>query len=224
MTALLTPSAIIFDFDGVIADSEVVAARAMSRALTQAGLRTSPDKVMERYFGFNRADTLAAINSHWGARTPVDIEQRLFGDAWADPAEPITPIAGVAGFIVATAHLPRAIGSSSGSAYIRGLLEQFGMAAHFGDHVYSGGEHVTRGKPHPDIYLYAAAALGVAPGEAVIIEDSPVGVRAAVASGARVIGLCAGQHCRADHGARLCEAGAHHIAHDYAQVGALLGL
>lgn len=88
--------------------------------------------------------------------------------------------------------------------------------------MFSAREHVTRGKPHPDIYLHAASVLGVDPKGAVIIEDSPVGVRAALAAGATVIGLCAGGHCRSGYEARLVEAGAHHVAHDYGEVARLL--
>lgn len=220
----MSPAAILFDFDGVIADSEVVSAAIFSRALTEAGLPTTPDEAAERYTGFNRADTLALIVEHWGERVPPDLDKRLYDHATHAMAAGIDPVVGVIDFLGSVAHLPLAIGSSSTSAYIRGLLGQFGVAHHFGDHVYSAREHVTRGKPHPDIYLHAAAVLGVDPRRAIIIEDSPVGTRAAVAAGATVIGLCAGGHCRPGHEARLRAAGAHHVAASYGDVARLLAL
>ena len=218
----MKPAAIIFDFDGVIADSDVVSARAFSQALTAVGLPTTPDEAADRYTGLNRADTLEAIAAHWGERTPPDIAQRLNDHMTHAFSLGIEPIMGVIDFIGTVSHLPLAIGSSSTSAYIRGLLGQFGLEHHFGPHVYSGREHVTRGKPHPDIYLHAASVLGVDPREALIIEDSPVDARAAVAAGAQVVGLCAGGHCRPGHDARLREVGVHHIASSYGDVARLL--
>lgn len=216
--------AILFDFDGVIADSEILSANMVSAALTEAGLPTTCDEALDRYTGLNCNDTLAAIAAHWGERMPVNIADRLTRHSTAAFAAGIEPVPGAAAFIRCVAHLPLAIGSSSASAYIRGLLGKFDLAAPFGEHVYSGREHVTRGKPHPDIYLHAAAALGVDPRETVIIEDSPVGIGAARAAGATVIGLCAGSHCRPGHDALLHAAGAHQVAASYAALAAQLGL
>lgn len=218
----MKPAAIIFDFDGVIADSEVVSAQAFSKALTEAGLPTTPHEAADLYTGLNRADSLAAIAEHWGDRTPPDLADRLYDHASHAIAAGIAPVMGVIDFIGTVSHLPLAIGSSSASAYIRELLGQFCVAHHFGPHVYSGREHVARGKPFPDLYLHAAASLGVDPRETMIIEDSPVGARAAVAAGAQVVGLCAGGHCRPGHEARLREVGVQHIAISYADVGRLL--
>jgi beta-phosphoglucomutase-like phosphatase (HAD superfamily) len=98
------------------------------------------------------------------------------------------------------------------------------LAQAFGQHVYSGREHVTRGKPAPDIYLHAAGQLGVDIGRAVIIEDSDVGVIGALASGARVIGLAAGTHCLDGHEDRLRARGVGEIANSFDEVRELLGL
>ena len=88
--------------------------------------------------------------------------------------------------------------------------------------IFSGREHVARGKPAPDLYLHAAAALGIDIARTVIIEDSPVGVEGAVASGAEVIGLCAGRHCLPGHADRLRELGVRRIARDFEEVRALV--
>ncbi len=217
------PNAIIFDFDGVIADSEILSSRAFSAALTEAGLTTSLQEAMDLYTGLNRDDTIAAITAYWGPLTPPDLNDRLQRHADAHFAIGVAPIPGATPFITALAAMPIAIGSSSRTAYIRGHLAKFGLEAHFGDHVYSGREHVTRGKPHPDIYLHAAAALKVDPRETVIIEDSPVGARAAVASGARVIGLVAGSHARPSLHAALAAEGVETVLPSYEAVAAHLG-
>jgi HAD superfamily hydrolase (TIGR01509 family) len=210
--------AIIFDFDGVIADSEIVSARVLSAALTAAGLPTTAEESRARYTGLSRADTLLAIAEFWGARVPADIAERLEVATANGFAEPVLPVPGALDFIAQVAHLPRAIASSSSSAYIRAHLDEFGVHAHFGTHVYSAREHVTRGKPYPDIYLHAAAALGVTPAETLVLEDSPVGARAAVAAGARVIGLAAASHCHPAMTAALLAEDVEAVLDSYAAV------
>jgi beta-phosphoglucomutase-like phosphatase (HAD superfamily) len=83
---------------------------------------------------------------------------------------------------------------------------------------------VERGKPAPDVYLHAAAAIGVPIQDCAIIEDSPVGVTGALASGAMVIGLAAGSHCLDDHDEVLRSLGVREIAYDFDDVRRLLGL
>ncbi len=220
----MRPAAIIFDFDGVIADSEIVTASVFSRFLSSIGLVCTADEVHLRYFGLNRQDQLTSMAAQWGDLVPADIAAQIARHVDAALDEPFQPIAGLLDFLAMTAHLPRAIASSNSSGHIRGQLRHLGVGAHFGEHIYSGREHVTRGKPHPDLYLHAAAALGIHPADALVIEDSPVGVAAGVAAGAQVIGLCAGSHCQADHGDRLLRAGAHYVFASYAGVAEHLAL
>jgi beta-phosphoglucomutase-like phosphatase (HAD superfamily) len=117
--------------------------------------------------------------------------------------------------------MPRAIASSSSTHWIETHLEHLGIRDAF-PLIASGREHVARGKPAPDIYLYAAQALGVDIARCVILEDSPVGVTGAVASGAQVIGLCAGSHCTIGHADRLRALGVHAIAHSFEDVERLV--
>jgi beta-phosphoglucomutase-like phosphatase (HAD superfamily) len=88
--------------------------------------------------------------------------------------------------------------------------------------VFSGKEHVLRGKPSPDLYWYAADALGIDIRRAVILEDSIVGVRGAVASGAHVIGLAAGSHCLPGHADKLRALGVHDVASSFDEVARLI--
>ena len=120
--------------------------------------------------------------------------------------------------------LPRAIASSSSTKWVRTHLAHLGLADAFEPHIYSGREHVERGKPAPDLYLYAAQKLGVDIGDTLIIEDSRVGATGALASGARVIGLAAGAHCLDGHADMLRAVGVRDIAHDFNEVARLIGL
>jgi beta-phosphoglucomutase-like phosphatase (HAD superfamily) len=120
--------------------------------------------------------------------------------------------------------LPRAVASSSTLRWIRTHLDHLGLAAAFGDHLYSGREHVEHGKPAPDLYFYAADQLGVDIHRCAIIEDSEVGATGALASGAMVIGLAAGSHCLDGHADMLRALGVEHIADSFDEVRRLLAL
>jgi HAD superfamily hydrolase (TIGR01509 family) len=134
-------------------------------------------------------------------------------------------VAGAVGFVEALpAELPKAIASSSSTHWIETHLDHLGLRHHFKGRIFSGHEHVKRGKPAPDLYFHAADAIGVPIERVAIVEDSPVGVTAAVASGAYVIGLCAGRHCLAGHRERLRALGVHALAGSFEEVEALLGL
>jgi len=139
--------------------------------------------------------------------------------------EGVEAVAGAIAFVRSLpADLPRAIVSSSTTHWIATHLDHLGLRDAFGEHIYSGKEHVANGKPAPDLYLYGADRLGVPIERCAILEDSPVGVTGAVASGARVIGLCAGTHCGIGHDERLRALGVTEIAHGFDDVARMLGL
>jgi beta-phosphoglucomutase-like phosphatase (HAD superfamily) len=119
------------------------------------------------------------------------------------------------------AHL-RCIASSSPPGWIELGLGTMGIDAQHAGPIYSSAVHVTRGKPHPDLFLHAAAELGVPADRTVVIEDSPAGVRAGAAAGMTVLGLLAGGHIRHGHGERLLAAGADRVLSDYAAVEAFI--
>jgi beta-phosphoglucomutase-like phosphatase (HAD superfamily) len=102
-------------------------------------------------------------------------------------------------------------------------LAHLGLSEAFGPHIYSGREHVNRGKPAPDLYLHAARELGIDIVRTVVIEDSKVGATGAVASGATVIGLAAGRHCFDGHADMLRSVGVEKIAHSFDELARLVG-
>lgn len=215
----MTPAAIIFDFDGVVADSEGPANRALAESLSAIGLPTSFEDSLRDYYGHNWQETRRRIEARLGGPLPEDFRDAHRARARAHFAAGFAPVAGAPAFIAATAHLPRAIASSSNPDYIRWALERFGLAAAFAGQIYSA-DGLARGKPHPDIYLTAAAGLGIAPEDCLAIEDSPTGARAAVAAGMHVVGLLAASHirCAETQGAALRAAGVHRLALSFAEV------
>jgi len=121
-------------------------------------------------------------------------------------------------------ELPRAVASSSSTRWIRTHLDHLGIRDAFEPHIYSGKEHVARGKPAPDLYLHAADVLGVDIARAVILEDSKIGATGAIASGATVIGFAAGKHCLDGHPEMLRQLGVEHVAQSFDEVRQLVGL
>jgi beta-phosphoglucomutase-like phosphatase (HAD superfamily) len=139
--------------------------------------------------------------------------------------EGVDAVAGAVDFVRSLPpELPKAVASSSSTRWIRAHLEHLRLTDAFGDHLYSGREHVERGKPAPDIYLHAAARLGADIRSTVIIEDSSVGATGALASGAAVIGLAAGSHCLDGHADMLRSLGVRHVAHSFDELAETLEL
>ena len=219
------PAALILDFDGVLIDSEQAGNRMLAELLTELGHPTSLDDTYDHYVGLTGRDFFRAVERRIGAPLPADFMERRRAQGQVLLDGGVAEVAGARAFVHALpADLPRALASSSSTRWMQGHLAHLGLTEHLLPHLYSGHEHVERGKPEPDLYLYAAHRLGVAIADCAIIEDSPIGVRGALASGARVIGFCGGSHCRENHGDLLRAEGVADIARDFAEVRALLDL
>lgn len=216
-------AAILFDFDGVLIESEHAGNRQVAQYLSSTGHPTTPEQSMANFMGLSGRDFLAAIERWIGGPIPESFHAARRVEDERAMREGIGEVAGAVAFVRALPRaLPKAIVSSSSTAWIRRHLDHIGLADAFGDHVYSGREHVARGKPAPDLYLHGAARLGVPIGACAIIEDSPVGATGAVASGGHVIGLTAGAHCGPGHAERLRAIGVAAVARDFAEVAALI--
>jgi HAD superfamily hydrolase (TIGR01509 family) len=215
--------ALIFDFDGVLLESEYAGNRQIADWLTAVGHPTSVEDAMNHFMGLSGAAFREAIEKWIGRPLPDGFEAARAEEDARALAEGLEEVRGAVAFIRGLpAALPRAVASSSSSHWIRQHLAHLGLEDAFGGMIFSGREHVARGKPAPDLYLHASAALGVAIARTAIIEDSPVGVQGALASGAEVIGLVAGRHCLPGHAERLRALGVRHIARDFEEVAALL--
>ncbi len=212
---------VIFDYDGVIADSELLNNAAMAEVLTGIGLPTTTDEALALYLGRRWADCQPDIEARLGRPCP----ETLLGD-WTRlchdrAASELRPVPGAAKFMSGFSQA-RCVASSSPPDWIALGLQTMGIGPHQVGPVYSAAVHVTRGKPHPDLFLHAARAMGADPARTLVIEDSTPGVQAGVAAGMTVVGLLAGGHVRDGHGERLSAAGAHHVLHDYASIEALM--
>ena len=216
--------AIIFDFDGVLLESEFEGNRAIAELLTDLGHKTSVEEALKHFVGLSGRQFTAAIEAHIGCPLPPEFHHRMREEGVRALREGIRAVVGAVDFVTSLPPtLPKAVASSSSTRWIYGHLDRLGLGEAFGDHVYSGREHVERGKPAPDLYLHAASQLGADIRRTVIIEDSAIGVTGALASGAAVIGLAAGSHCLVGHADMLRALGAKHIAASFDEVKRLLG-
>jgi HAD superfamily hydrolase (TIGR01509 family) len=217
--------AMIFDFDGVLLESEFEANVELAELLTDLGHRHSVAEAIRHYTGLAGNDFIAAVEQRIGTRLPADFHARMKEKSIRALEQGIDAVVGAVDFVRSLPEdFPKAVASSSSTRWIEGHLRHLGLADAFGNHVYSGREHVERGKPAPDIYLYAAERLGSNIARSVILEDSEVGAKGALASGATVIGLAAGRHCFDGHEEMLRSVGIEHVAHSFAEVAAFVGL
>lgn len=193
-------SALIFDCDGVLVDSEPLSVAELGRTFRDQGLPVDDADIYDRMIGRPIAEIVAIYTAEHG----IDItnalpayRERLRASFEAE----LRAIDGIAGALDALPGLPRAVASSSTLPRLDLSLGLVGLRDRFAPHIYSATQ-VARGKPAPDLFLFAAEELGVQPADCIVIEDSPAGVTAAKAAGMRVIGLTAGSHAAP---ARLAE-------------------
>jgi HAD superfamily hydrolase (TIGR01509 family) len=217
--------AIIFDFDGVLLESEFEANQMLAELLTRLGHPTSVAEAVEHYTGLAGQDFIDTVEARIGRTLPPEFHAGTREASARARREGIAAVAGAVDFVRALpSDLPKAVASSSSTRWVRTHLDHLGMREAFEPHIYSGREHVECGKPAPDVYLHAARQLGADIGRTVILEDSKVGATGALASGATVIGLAAGLHCFDGHEGMLRSVGVKLIAHSFDEVAAIVGL
>jgi HAD superfamily hydrolase (TIGR01509 family) len=178
---------LIFDCDGVLVDSEIIALGALAKLLTDLGRPSTPAECRRLFMGKSLEDVLAEIATMLGRPLPADCGAKANAELLERLRRELRPVEGVA---EAIAQLPysRCVASSSQPERISLSLAVTGLAPLFGRLVFSAAE-VKHGKPAPDLFLYAAAQCGCAPAQCIVIEDSPVGIAAAGRAGMASIGF-----------------------------------
>jgi HAD superfamily hydrolase (TIGR01509 family) len=199
---------IIFDCDGVLVDSEIIAAQVESKLLTEAGYPIEAADLAERFSGMSWKDILLTVEKE--ANIPIqanllDTTEKLLDEKLARNVKGIPGV----GLAVARIDLPRCICSNSSSKRLKAMLTRAGTYELFAPHIFSArdvGEKRT--KPAPDIFLHAAETLNADAANTIVIEDSVHGVEGAIAAGMRVVGFTGASHSFPSHADRLTEVGA----------------
>jgi HAD superfamily hydrolase (TIGR01509 family) len=212
---------IIFDCDGVLVDSEPLAMRVLLQGLAEAGYRLDEEEAYERFLGRSLATIQRIIREDLGWHLPEGHDERMRERLFALFARELAPIPGIVPALEAL-DLPRCVASSSQPDRIRFSLEVTGLLPLLAPHLFSAVE-VRHGKPAPDLFLHAAARMGVPPSACLVIEDSPAGIEAARRAGMRVFGFAGASHARhAGHAARLAAAAPDRVFDDMLELPALV--
>ncbi len=201
-----TPELVIFDCDGVLIDSEALSLPVEAAVLAEHGFAISVDEIRERYIGHSLASMFADLEKRFGRPMPDGFETMLRQRIEALFEVELAATEGVAALVDAL-DCGKCVASSSLPARLKHTLSLVGLYDKFAPHIFSSSQ-VQRGKPAPDLFLYAAERMGVAPSRCLVVEDSVAGVQAARAAGMTVLGFCGGGHCGEGHGDRLRREGA----------------
>lgn len=202
----MKPELIIFDCDGVLIDSEIIACGADAIELSKIGYPISTEEVVRRFSGVPSNAMYAEIEADLGHALPDDFEHRVVQRVHHEYRNSLRAIPNVRE-TVEQLTTPFCVASSSKPEKLRLGLERTGLLSLFEPYVFSATQ-VERGKPHPDIFLFAAAQFGAPAQACVVIEDSVAGITAARAAKMRTVGFVGASHCAPGHDAVLREAGA----------------
>ncbi|TQJ75601.1 HAD family phosphatase [Streptomyces sp. SLBN-31] len=184
---------VIFDNDGVLVDSEPISNRLLAAYLTELGHPTSYEDSIRDYMGSAMHRVHELVLERTGQVLPGDFDDVFHARVFAAFERELKPVAGVGEVLekLTADGVPYCVASSGSHARIRVGHRTTGLDRWFGEERIFSSEDVGRGKPAPDLFLYAAERMGVAPERCVVVEDSPLGVRAAVAAGMDVYGFTA---------------------------------
>lgn len=184
---------VIFDNDGVLVDSEPLANRVLAGYLTELGHPTSYEDSIRDYMGGAVHRVHDTVLARSGRRLPDGFDEELHARTVEAFRRDLQPVAGAADVLskLDADGVPYCVASSADHARIRVALRKAGLARFFDEDRIHSAQDVGRGKPAPDLFLHAASAMGFSPADCAVVEDSPLGVAAAVAAGMDVYGFAA---------------------------------
>lgn len=180
---------VIFDCDGVLVDSEPISNRLLAEHLTAAGFPTTTHESLERYMGGSFASMLEDVRLRFGGEVREGFSEAYHADLFPAFDAELSAVVGIAA-VLDGLRVASCVASSGAPERIRRVLATTGLLERFDGRIFSAVE-VERGKPAPDLFLHAAARMGVAPERCAVVEDSPMGVAAGVAAGMRTFAYAA---------------------------------
>ena len=187
----MTASLVIFDHDGVLVDSESIAMDLLAAMSTDLGFPLTAEQAFARYLGTSFGFVVEDLRAQGANVDADDLHSAFHRDLFDAFRVRLEPIPGIPELLdaLAAAGRPIAIASSGSSERVNLGITSTRIDHHFADSVITTADHVTRGKPFPDLFLTTAERAAIAPDECIVIEDSPFGVEAAQRAGMRVIGF-----------------------------------
>ena len=201
----------IYDCDGTLIDSEGIACSVCAEALTGIGVPYTTALFAERYAGRPARETWEHVKAVYGVTLPEGFNAAINAEIHRRLDAEVQAVEGAREAILAIGGL-RGVASSTGTVQLRKNLVTAGLADLFGEHVYSA-QQVRRGKPAPDVFLFAASQIGGDPADVLVVEDTVAGVTAARRAGMRAIGFTGANHSGPGLDQRLRAAGAEIVVH-----------
>ncbi len=219
--ALVGVELVIFDFDGVIADSEVLSLGTLRYALADWGLQMSLEQVRTLFLGKSLASISDYIASNGAANVSEDFADHWQNTLFEQLRTKLKPMTEVLPFLefLNKRGVKYCIASSSSFDRLKLSLSAICLEDQFPD-IFSA-EQVQNGKPAPDLFLFTAKHMNKDPSACLVIEDSPYGVKGAAAAGMRVFGFVAGTHLidiQNTHSKLLINAGAERVLKGFAEL------
>jgi HAD superfamily hydrolase (TIGR01509 family) len=211
---------VIFDCDGVLVDSESLACVVHADVLSQHGYAITAEQVHDRFLGRSAREARAEVEAELGRVLPDAYTAQLKATIDRVFGEKLQSVPHIAETL---AKLPqrKCVASSGTPTRILSSLTTTGLLDFFAPHLFSALQ-VERGKPAPDLFLFAAREMNVPPERCVVIEDSVPGIIGATAAGMTVLGFHGGSHCRPETAGGLRSAGAVAVFEDMRQLPALI--
>jgi HAD superfamily hydrolase (TIGR01509 family) len=197
---------VIFDCNGVLVDSEPIAATVAAREFARAGISLTPEFISHYFFGRRPADMFAAVAAAARRKLPPDLEATIAAETLKSLRAELRAMAHVS-YALTWLRGPKCVASSSPIERVRLSLDLTDLTRFFEPNLFSASD-VANGKPAPDLFLQVAARMKVAPRDCIVVEDSPAGVAAAAVAGMVPVGFVGGSHAGADVGRQLLAAGA----------------
>jgi HAD superfamily hydrolase (TIGR01509 family) len=184
---------VIFDNDGVLVDSEPLSNTILAAYLTELGHPTTYEESIRDYMGSAMHRIHDLVQERTGQRLPDDFDDVFHTRVFAAFERELKPVTGAADVLekLTADGVPYCVASSGSHERIRVGHRTTGLDRWFDDGRIFSSQDVGRGKPAPDLFLHAAERMGVTPEKCVVVEDSPLGVQAAVAAGMDVYGFTA---------------------------------
>lgn len=203
---------ILFDNDGTIVDSEIIAVRSTLSLLAEHGFHMDEKTYSHRFPGLLERDILAILRREHGVEVPPDYFDRLRALHIDGFKKHLRAIPGMTG-LFRRLRVPKSMVSNGSVRHVDMCLRRVRLRSALDGQIFSA-EHVGKPKPAPDVYHFALDALKLKPHETIVVEDSPTGVKAAGEAGIRVVGFLGAAHIFDGHEEKLREHGADFIAKD----------
>lgn len=209
MSATTPPTHLILDCDGVLIDSEYLAAQANQKALHECGLSFTLEETLRLFLGKSLSSMREILVNQYhltNIERFMSLKDQYVNEIFSARLEPLPGVAQTLAELTRR-KIPFGVASNSRSWRLRSSLATTGLLPFFGDRTW-GVDNVAQGKPAPDLYLFAARKLGADPSRCLVVDDSPTGITAARLAGMQILGFTGANHLGAQQEDKLRLAGA----------------